>query len=90
MDSDPRPEAIAINPPTPDVDSSPGGPLRSLGSERQPLEEPRLTKTRMSSFENTPEDELRGYDRELKAAVDQALRMLKESTWQFTTEQQDG
>jgi hypothetical protein len=25
---------------------------------------------------NTPEDELRGFDRELKAAVDEALRML--------------
>ena len=33
--------------------------------------------------ENTPEDELRGYDRELKAAVDEALRMLREGTYQF-------
>jgi len=33
--------------------------------------------------ENTPEDELRGYDRELKAAVDEALRMLREETWQY-------
>jgi tricorn protease len=31
--------------------------------------------------ENTPEDELRGYDRELKEAVDEALRMLREGTW---------
>jgi len=43
----------------------------------------------MSSSRNTPEDERRGYDRELKAAVDEALRMLKEGRWQFTTEQQD-
>jgi len=28
--------------------------------------------------ENTPEDELKGFDRELKAAVDEVLRMLKE------------
>ena len=33
--------------------------------------------------ENTPADELAGYDRELKAAVDEALRMLKEGTWQY-------
>jgi tricorn protease len=33
--------------------------------------------------ENTPEDELVGYDRELKAAVDEALRMLAEGTWQY-------
>jgi tricorn protease len=39
--------------------------------------------------ENTPEDELSGFDRELKTAVDEALRMLKEGRWQFTTEQQD-
>jgi len=39
--------------------------------------------------ENTPEDELGGFDRELKTAVDEALRMLKEGRWQFTTEQQD-
>jgi tricorn protease len=35
--------------------------------------------------ENTPEDELRGFDRELKAAVDEALRMLREGKWQYTT-----
>jgi tricorn protease len=28
--------------------------------------------------ENTPEDELRGFDRELQAAVDEALRKLRE------------
>ena len=28
--------------------------------------------------ENTPEDELKGFDRELQAAVDEVLRMLKE------------
>jgi tricorn protease len=39
--------------------------------------------------ENTPEDELNGFDRELKAAVDEALRMLKEGRWQFTTDQQN-
>ena len=33
--------------------------------------------------ENSPEDELEGFDRELKTAVDEALRMLKEGTWQF-------
>jgi tricorn protease len=33
--------------------------------------------------ENSPEDELRGYDRELKAAVDEALRMLAEGRWQY-------
>ena len=32
---------------------------------------------------NTPEDELQGYDRELKAAVDEALRMLNEGLWQY-------
>lgn len=29
--------------------------------------------------ENTPEDEMNGYDQELKAAIDEVLRMLKES-----------
>jgi tricorn protease len=33
--------------------------------------------------ENTPQDELDGFDRELKAAVDEALRMLAEGTWQY-------
>jgi tricorn protease len=32
---------------------------------------------------NSPDDELRGFDRELKAAVDEALRMLREGRWQF-------
>jgi tricorn protease len=32
---------------------------------------------------NTPDDELKGYDRELKTAVDEALRMLKEKRWQY-------
>jgi tricorn protease len=36
--------------------------------------------------ENSPMDELRKFDRELKAAVDEALRMLKDGKWQFTTE----
>ena len=33
--------------------------------------------------ENTPEDELKGFDRELKAAIDEALKMLKQGKWQF-------
>ena len=33
--------------------------------------------------ENSPQDELDGFDRELKSAVDEALRMLAEGTWQF-------
>ncbi len=33
--------------------------------------------------ENMPEDELQGFDRELKAAVDEALRMLSEGRWQY-------
>ena len=32
---------------------------------------------------NSPEDELQGFDRELKAAVDEALKMLKEKTWRY-------
>ncbi len=32
---------------------------------------------------NTPEDELAGYDRELKAAVDEALRMLAAGLYQY-------
>ena len=36
--------------------------------------------------ENTPEDELKGFDRELKGAIDEALRMLKEGKYQYTTE----
>ena len=40
--------------------------------------------------ENTPEDELNGFDRELKTAVDEALRMMKERKWQFTTEAEGG
>jgi tricorn protease len=33
--------------------------------------------------ENTPEDELKGFDRELKAAVDEALRLLKAGAYQY-------
>ena len=36
--------------------------------------------------ENTPEDELRGFDRELKVAIDEALKMLRDGRWQYTTE----
>jgi tricorn protease len=32
---------------------------------------------------NSPEDELQGFDRELKAAVDEALKMLKEKNWRY-------
>jgi tricorn protease len=35
--------------------------------------------------ENAPEDELNGFDRELKGAVDEALRMLKEGKFQYIT-----
>ncbi len=33
--------------------------------------------------ENTPEDELAGFDRELKAAIDEVLKMLKEGLYQY-------
>jgi tricorn protease len=33
--------------------------------------------------ENTPENELAGDDRELKAAIDEVLKMLKEGRWQY-------
>ena len=33
--------------------------------------------------ENSPQDELDGNDRELKTAVEEALKMLKEGDWQF-------
>jgi hypothetical protein len=32
---------------------------------------------------NTPMDEMRGNDRELKAACDEALRLLREGNYQF-------
>ncbi len=32
---------------------------------------------------NSPEDELKGFDRELKAAVDEAMKMLKEKSWRY-------
>jgi tricorn protease len=40
--------------------------------------------------ENTPEDELKGFDRELKGAIDEALKMLKEGKYQYTTAEQGG
>ena len=40
--------------------------------------------------ENTPEDELNGFDRELKAAIDEAMKMLKEGRYQYTTTEQGG
>ena len=33
--------------------------------------------------ENTPADELAGFDRELKTAVDEALQMLEDGLWQY-------
>ena len=36
--------------------------------------------------ENSPQDELDRFDRELKAAVDEALRMLGDGSWQYTTD----
>lgn len=33
--------------------------------------------------ENTPQDELDGFDRELRVAVDEALRMLRQGQWQY-------
>jgi hypothetical protein len=33
--------------------------------------------------ENTPEDELKGVDRELQVAIDEVMRMLKEGLWQY-------
>jgi tricorn protease len=40
--------------------------------------------------ENTPEDELKNFDRELKAAIDEAMRMLKEGKYQYTPAEQGG
>jgi tricorn protease len=40
--------------------------------------------------ENSPMDELNGFDRELQAAVDEALRMLGEGVWQYTGEPEEG
>jgi tricorn protease len=36
--------------------------------------------------ENTPEDELNGFDRELKTAIDEVLRMLREGRWQYVSD----
>jgi tricorn protease len=36
--------------------------------------------------ENTPNDELAGFDRELAEAVDEALRMLSQGRWQYTSD----
>jgi len=40
--------------------------------------------------ENTPEDELSGFDRELKAAIDEAMRMLREGHWQYVSDEGQG
>jgi hypothetical protein len=32
---------------------------------------------------SSPEDELRGFDRELHTAVEEALRLLASGTWQY-------
>jgi tricorn protease len=34
-------------------------------------------------IENTPDDELRGVDRELQAAIDEVMKMLTEGAWQY-------
>ncbi len=34
--------------------------------------------------ENTPEDELKGFDRELPATIDDVMWMLKEEKWQYS------
>jgi tricorn protease len=39
---------------------------------------------------NTAMDELRGFDRELKAAVDEVLKMMKEGKWQYITTEAQG
>ncbi len=39
--------------------------------------------------ENSPEDELKGFDRQLKAAVDEALKQLKSGVWQYTKPSND-
>ncbi len=39
---------------------------------------------------NDPADELAGYDRELKAAVDEALRLLAQGGWQYVNQQIPG
>jgi tricorn protease len=33
---------------------------------------------------NSPQDELDGFDRELDAAIKEAMRMLKEGVWQYS------
>ncbi len=40
--------------------------------------------------ENTPQDELDGFDRELDEAVREALRMLAEGRWQYVTDEETG
>ncbi len=39
---------------------------------------------------NTPEDQLRGEDRELRAAVEEALRLLGTGRWQYVDDAQQG
>jgi tricorn protease len=39
---------------------------------------------------NTPMDMLRGYDRELKESVDEALRMLASKVWQYKPATENG
>jgi tricorn protease len=38
--------------------------------------------------ENTPADEMRKFDRELREAVQEALRMLKDKKWTATSQEQ--
>jgi len=37
-------------------------------------------------IKNSPEDEIKGYDRVLKAAIDEVMRMLEEGKWQYESD----
>jgi tricorn protease len=41
-------------------------------------------------IENTPEDERRGVDRELQAAIDEVTKMLNDGLWQYRTGRDGG
>jgi len=71
-----------------------GGSIRTPGSlvVSWDPEQPNNYGTNLENYgvapdvlvKNSPMDELAGFDRELKAAVDEALRMLREGNWQYT------
>ncbi len=73
-----------------------GGSIRTPGSlvVSWDPEQPNNYGTNLENYgvapdvlvKNSPADELAGFDRELKAAVDEALRMLREGNWQYTGE----